>query len=110
MASAASRATGLPAITYNAAGLHARTVPYMQGNQIDAVSLKGDALTWLQRHLPMPKAAADKVWELDPGTKTTSLAEKMPILKNGLYHMGGYIKKAIGEKIESLESLLNGGN
>ncbi len=67
LASAAARATGLPASTFNAAGLHENTVndPNMS-TAIDAVYVRGEALTTGQMIPGVAKAAATKSWPLDP--------------------------------------------
>lgn len=66
LASAAARSSGRPATTFNAAGLHPDTVKNgMSGQPIDAVYVRGEALTGVQQ-LGLKKAAADKSWPLDP--------------------------------------------
>lgn len=67
LASAAARATGKDATTFNAAGLHQDTVkdPNSAG-QIDAVYVRGEALTTAQNLPGLAKAAASKSWPLDP--------------------------------------------
>jgi hypothetical protein len=66
MASAASRASGLPATTFNAAGLNARTVPHPVASNIDAIYVKGEPLHGLNKLPVSPDAAATRTWPLDP--------------------------------------------
>jgi hypothetical protein len=60
MASAASRASGLPATTFNAAGLNARTVPHPVASNIDAIYVKGEPLHGLNKLPVSPDAAATR--------------------------------------------------
>jgi len=59
-ASAASRASGMPATTFNSAGLHRKTVARYGGSvhqtAIQAYRIKGEILTWLQEDVPMVSA------------------------------------------------------
>jgi len=70
LAAAAATASGNPATTFNAAGLNPLTV--LRGGvwhldaPIDAVYVKGDPLTFFQKNLPLPEAAASAEWPLDP--------------------------------------------
>lgn len=66
MASAAARATGLPATTFNPAGLNARTVPHPVDADINEIYVKGEVLHGAQSVLPLPEGAATKTWPLDP--------------------------------------------
>lgn len=72
MASAAARATGRPATTFNAAGLHADTVPQPLPSEIDAVYVKGEALRSSQSVPGMPKSAETRAWPLDPDAPPAS--------------------------------------
>ncbi len=66
MASAGARASGLPATTFNAAGLNAKTVPHPRAADIDAVYVKGEPLHGLNSLRIAPDAAASRTWPLDP--------------------------------------------
>jgi uncharacterized Zn-binding protein involved in type VI secretion len=66
MASAGSSASGLPATTFNAAGLNAKTVPRPVASDIDAVYVEGEPLHGLNKMLVAPDAAATRTWPLDP--------------------------------------------
>jgi uncharacterized Zn-binding protein involved in type VI secretion len=66
MASAGSRASGLPATTFNPAGLNAKTVPHQVTSDIDEVYVKGEPLHGLNTMPIAPDAAATRVWPLDP--------------------------------------------
>ena len=66
MASAGSRASGLPATTFNPAGLNAKTVPHPVTSDIDEVYVKGEPLHGLNTLPIAPDAAATRVWPLDP--------------------------------------------
>lgn len=66
LASAASRATGNPATTFNAAGLHDKTVLNSHPSQIDAVYVKGEMLRTLQMTPGVKQAAATETWPMDP--------------------------------------------
>lgn len=67
LASAASLATGLPANTFNAAGLSDYTMekygldPSQAGGLIDAYQTDGEVLTWVQEHSPLSPLAPDAV-------------------------------------------------
>lgn len=68
LASAAARATGLPAVTFNSAGLHPSTVrsPVMSA-PIEAVRVRGEILTAVQSTLPIPEAVSSGApYLLDP--------------------------------------------
>ncbi|WP_375242770.1 hypothetical protein [Sphingomonas parapaucimobilis] len=66
MASAGSRVSGLPATTFNPAGLHAKTVPHPVAANIDEVYVKGEPLHGLNAMPVAPDAAATRTWPLDP--------------------------------------------
>ena len=66
MASAGSQASGLPATTFNPAGLHARTVPHPVAANIDEVYVKGEPLHGLNTMPVAPDAVATRIWPLDP--------------------------------------------
>ncbi|MBO1358898.1 PAAR domain-containing protein [Acetobacter sacchari] len=112
MAAAAARATGRPAVTYNAAGLHARTVPHPQGDNIDDVYVRGEILHASQAVVPkIPVAAGDRHWPLDPVSimpwrkgsgllKVTTLSGGL--LRAGLLHMMGNVQPAIDQKIADI--------
>jgi len=69
LASAAALVSGRPATTFNAAGLHASTRrslsgdgrPLHDGVEITAYHMKGEALTSLQRNMPIPEALGTSV-------------------------------------------------
>ena len=64
MASAGAEASGLPATTFNAAGLNAKTVPHPVPADIDAIYVRGEPLRgsqWIT-----PNSAATQTWPLDP--------------------------------------------
>lgn len=68
LAAAAARASGLPATTFNAAGLHAKTVPHSVNADIDQIYVNDEVLHeaqswWLS---PLPEAAETRNWPLDP--------------------------------------------
>ena len=66
LASAAAKASGSDAVTFNAAGLAEDTVPDPKtGGHIDAVYVRGELVSAIQRG-PLPKAAASESWPLDP--------------------------------------------
>jgi uncharacterized Zn-binding protein involved in type VI secretion len=66
MASAGSRASGLPATTFNPAGLNAKTVPHPVSSNIDEVYVEGEPLHGLNTMPIAPDAAATRTWPLDP--------------------------------------------
>lgn len=66
MAWAGSRASGLPATTFNAAGLNAKSVPHPVASDIDAVYVEGEPLHGLNSKPIAPDAAATKIWPLAP--------------------------------------------
>ena len=76
MASAASHATGQPATTFNAAGLHIFNRKWFGADPpIDAVSVKGELLTTLQRNSPAFEAVGTP-YEIDPApTSVSGLSE-----------------------------------
>ena len=69
MASAGAEASGLPATTFNAAGLNAKTVPHPVPSDIDAVYVRGEALRASQSIPGMPKSAATRIWPLEPADR-----------------------------------------
>ena len=66
MASAGAEASGLPATTFNAAGLNAQTVPHPVHADIDAVYVQGEVLRATQSVPGMPRSAATRTWPLPP--------------------------------------------
>lgn len=66
MAAAGSRASGLPATTFNGAGLHAKTVPHPVTSTIDDVYVEGEPLHGVNSWAIAPDAAATKTWPLKP--------------------------------------------
>jgi len=70
LASAASRASGNPATTFNAAGLNPLTIlrgdEMHLGSDIDAVYVQGEVLTSVQQSLPLPEASATRSIPLPP--------------------------------------------
>jgi len=86
LASAGSLATGIPANTFNAAGLSDYTMqkygldPSKAGDLIDAYQTDGEVLTWLQEHSPAAGRAPDalgtkhplQAYDYDEATKTNT--------------------------------------
>ncbi len=66
MASAGARASGLPATTFNAAGLNAKTVPHPVASNIDAIYVEGEPLHGLNKLPLAPDAVATRTWPLEP--------------------------------------------
>ncbi len=66
MASAGAEASGLPATTFNAAGLDAHTVPHPVPANIDAVYVQGEVLHGVNSLPGAPAAAATRTWPLAP--------------------------------------------
>ncbi|HYC56897.1 MAG TPA: hypothetical protein VEL28_18335 [Candidatus Binatia bacterium] len=91
LASAAARATGRPATTFNAAGLHDKTVTAPKAAPIDAVRVKGEILTAAQTALPIPKAAhAGKPYTLDPPANVGSAMQQSGLSpSDGLAYLFG---------------------
>jgi uncharacterized Zn-binding protein involved in type VI secretion len=91
MASAAARATGRPATTFNAAGLNAKTVPQPLPSEIDAVYVKGEALRASQAIPGMPKSAETRAWPLDPDAPPASEGMLDAFLDYGPLGVGGHL-------------------
>lgn len=75
MASAGAEASGLPATTFNAAGLNAKTVPHPVPSDIDAVYVEGEPLRASQSIPGMPKSAATRTWPLAPPSLSTAASD-----------------------------------
>jgi hypothetical protein len=108
LASAASHATGQPATTYNAAGLHILNRRWFRADPaIDAVSVKGELLTTIQRNSPAAEAVGTP-YELDAApTKAQPLAQAADYFdKTGspLAAAAGYVKGA-GERALELHGM-----
>lgn len=119
MASAAARATGLPATTFNAAGLHANTVPHPVHAEIDAVYVKGEVLRRTQSIPFTPPSAATRTWPLEPSRKISGdMAARATAalgyinvgifhaIRSGLLHMMGNVVPALGQKRADVEKAL----
>ena len=66
MASAGAEASGLPATTFNAAGLNAKTVPHPVPANIDTVYVNGEVLHATQQVPGVSQAAGTRSWPLAP--------------------------------------------
>ena len=79
LASAASRASGLPASTFNAASLHKDTVPQPNlSGVIDAVSVRGDPLTRANEGM-LGTTSGTRPYKLEPPDYVAeALAKKIP--------------------------------
>lgn len=118
MASAGSAASGLPATTFNAAGLNARTVPHPMPSSIDAVYVEGEILRASQSIPGMPKSAATRTWPLKPADRSRqmavlALAPLGPIAigagiatRSGLLHMMGAVDAALAMKQSNVAKAL----
>ncbi|HMO74206.1 MAG TPA: hypothetical protein PKD99_06620 [Sphingopyxis sp.] len=99
LASAASRASGMPATTFNAAGLHPNTIADPRASQIDAVYVRGELLRGAQMTPGVRQAVGTKV-PLDPpagiGSRVakwiarTSIAAGHPWLGLGVAAVRGF--------------------
>lgn len=80
LASAAAHATGAPATTFNAAGLHIANRNIFHPAPIDAVRVNGEVLTGLQSAArPIPillPSAAGTPYRIDPAPSSPSLLER----------------------------------
>lgn len=72
LASAAAHATGQPATTFNAAGLHVFNRDIFNAPPIDAVRVRGEILTTVQSVVPLAPAAVGNVYRLDPPSNVAS--------------------------------------
>lgn len=72
LASAASHATGLPATTFNAAGLHLFNRNIFNPPPIDAVRVRGEILTTVQSVVPIAPGAVGTPYRLDPPPNVAS--------------------------------------
>lgn len=114
LASAAARATGRHATTFNAAGLHAKTVTAPMSAPIDAVRVKGEILTAIQSSVPgAPEAAfTGKPYLLDPPANVGSARDQSGLSGwdslaflfgpkvGGLWTGGKYVKGMAARAIE----------
>ena len=118
MASAGAEASGLPATTFNAAGLNANTVPHPVPANIDAVYVDGEALHASQSIPGMPKSAATTTWPLAPtdyvaqgavigsGAFGPYAAGAALAIRGVLLHMMGAVNNALAHKRAGVESSL----
>lgn len=114
-ASAGAKASGLSATTFNAAGLHSRTVPHPVSTNIDAVYVRGEPLRTLQRTPGVPQAAATRTWPLDPpswkwsrndpsskvrmsSNLRATQAGLLAAIGNGMLHMMDNVEASIAER------------
>ncbi len=119
MASAAATRHGLPATTFNAAGLNAENATGMSGKmaEIDAVNVRGEILTGVQS-LGLPKAASSKSWPLDPpagfgkwllaggallGAKGLAAAT---LVRSGLLHLMDSVDKSLVQRKKQVADLI----
>lgn len=72
LASAAAHATGQPATTFNAAGLHLFNRNIFSPPPIDAVRVRGEILTTVQSAIPIAPGAVGKAYRLDPPSNVAS--------------------------------------
>lgn len=117
LASAAAAATGAPATTFNAAGLHADTVEgAMSGAPVNAVKVRGEILTGLVNKLPgLPDVHATEELVVDP-SPSFGRDVVMPILgavlgsfvgfaaarlvRATMLHLGGAIDAALTDELK----------
>lgn len=90
MASAAARASGLPATTFNAAGLHSDTVARPLPSEIDGVYVKGEALRASQGIPKMPQTAETYSWPLDPDEPSVGEGMRQAYERDGVVAAGKY--------------------
>ncbi len=119
MASAGATASGLPATTFNAAGLNAKTVPHPVATNIDAVYVKGEPVRGIQSLPFSPDSAATKDWPLEPADRAHQLAvlALIPLgplavggglaIRNLLLHMMTAVDAAIAQKRAETERALS---
>lgn len=72
LASAAAHATGQPATTFNAAGLHLFNRNIFSPPPIDAVRVRGEILTTVQSIVPIAPGAVGTPYRLDPPSNVAS--------------------------------------
>ena len=118
MASAASETSGLPATTFNPAGLNARKATHPLSSNIDEVYVKGEALHESQAIPGMPKSAATRTWPLEPadGLNQTAVAALKPFggsavgaalaVRGGMLHMMSAVNSALAMKNASVAKAL----
>lgn len=124
MASAAATRHGLPATTFNAAGLNAKNaegynadIMCVKPPDIDAVNVRGEILTGVQS-LGLPKAASSTSWPLDPpagfgkwllaggallGAKGLAAAT---LVRSGLLHLMDSVDKSLAQRNQQLADLI----
>jgi hypothetical protein len=104
LASAASHATGLPATTFNAAGLHLFNRNIFNPPPIDAVRVRGEILTTVQSAIPLAPAAVGSVYRLDPPPNVASSLSRAGLnWKDALLPIKGatkYAKAAVNRAID----------
>lgn len=115
LASAASRASGLPATTFNAAGLHKDTIASPRPSQIEAVYVRGELLRTAQMAPGAPQAIGT-AQPLDPPTgigkrALTGLAAGLaatgsPWLAGGVAAYRGYLLHGMDSVGASLDQAL----
>lgn len=107
MASAGAEASGLPATTYNAAGLHANTVPHPVSANIDAVYVKGEPLRASQSIPGTPKSAATRTWPLDAADYQRQAELKQKASHNFFEYAGALASRSIAlHGMDSVEAAL----
>lgn len=102
LASAASGASGLPAQTFNSAGLSNGTLSgldYADQSLVNATYVVGDVLSGLQDRVPGMKEAFGIRRAVEPAEGVSS----MPIVRNVKLHLMGYVHKALQEEQQKIE-------
>lgn len=115
LASAASRASGLPATTFNAAGLHKDTIASPRPSQIEAVYVRGELLRTAQM-MPGAPQAIGTAQPLDPpatigkralsGLAAGLAATGSPWLAGGVVAYRGYLLHGMDSVDASLDQAL----
>jgi uncharacterized Zn-binding protein involved in type VI secretion len=90
MASAAARSSGLPATTFNAAGLRSNTVSNALPSEIDGVYLDGEILRASQEIPGMPRTAETRAWRLPPDEPEMSEGIRQAYERDGILAAGKY--------------------
>lgn len=104
LASAAANATGQPATTFNAAGLHLFNRNIFNPPPIDAVRVRGEILTGVQSSVPIAPAAVGTPYRLDPASNVASTLSRADLnWTDALVPAKGalkYGKAAIGRAVD----------
>lgn len=90
MASAAARTSGLPATTFNAAGLRHDTVANSLPSEIDGVYVEGEALRASQAFPKMPQTAETRSWPLAPDEPSMTEGMRQAYERDGIVAAGKY--------------------